>query len=159
QNHNWISTAGLGLAALALSGEDARASTWLSLAQGNLQKLALALGPISDGTFHEGLPYQGYGVSMSMPFWTALAQSGADYTDLGPAVLHSSWDAGDLAVGFKAGVYGGNFNFARIQAGGAPGGWLAYGHDHNDDMSFWLFGRGAWLAPEAEGYTAGVNTS
>ncbi|HEX9577140.1 MAG TPA: DUF4962 domain-containing protein [Myxococcales bacterium] len=83
QNHNWISTAGLGLAALALQGEDARAAGWLSLAQGNLQKLAMALGPIPDGTFHEGLPYQGYGISMSLPFWTALAQSGADFTDMG----------------------------------------------------------------------------
>jgi hypothetical protein len=263
QNHNWINSAGLGLAALALQGEDVRAAAWLTLAQGNLQKLAIALGAIADGTFHEGLGYQGYGVSMSLPFWTALAQSGADYTDLGllrgfgkyllysgipdaprqtilsfgdftgwpnqqiveiarytaarfhdtlaaaaakrwldaggrgtflpelfydvfeflyydptipladphaqpldaafpdlgAAVLHSSWDAGDLVVGFKAGVYGGRANFDRVKAAVAPGGWICWGHDHNDDLSFWLYGRGAWLAPEALGYDASNNTS
>ena len=263
QNHNWIDTAGLGMAALALAGEDARATSWRSLAEGNLQKLKLALGPISDGTFHEGLPYQGYGLSMAMPFWIALSRAGADYTDLGmlrgvgkmwlytsipdnarqailpygdftgwprqdvvqilrysasrfhdglaeaaaerwlaagarlnflpemwndvfefisydptivaadvhaqplqagfadlgAAVLHSSWDSGDLAVGFKAGPFGGRANFERVKAGGNPGGYISWGHDHNDDMSFWLFGKGTWLAPEAMGYLASTSAS
>ena len=262
QNHNWIDTAGLGLAALALAGEDARASTWLSLASGNLQKLTAVLNPISDGTWHEGLPYQGYALSMSLPFWTALARTGVDYTnvgflkgfgrlwlnaqipdsprqvilpygdftgwprqatveilrftaarfndplaeaaarrwlstgrgtflpelwydvfeflyfdpavpaadlhaqpldasfgDLGGAVLHSSFDAGDLQVGFKAGPFGGHSNFNRVKNGGAPGGWLAFGHDHNDDMSFWLFGSGTWLAPEAMGDDMATSTA
>src|SRR5205823_843234 len=50
-------------------------------------------------------------------------------------------------------------NFDRLMAGGAPGGHLDWGHDHNDDMSFWLWGSGTWLAPEAVGYDAGNNTS
>ena len=262
QNHNWISVAGLGLAALALEGEYPRAAGWLAQADANQQKLTIVLDSIKDGSFHEGLPYEGYGLSMSMPFWVALARHGQDYTDLGilrgfgkywlyasipddahqvvlpfgdftgwprgatamilrysaarfhdpiaetaarrwlaaagrgtflpemfydvfeylfydpavpaanvyaqplesgfadlgGAVLHSSWDPGDLAVGFKAGPYGGHSNFERIKHNLAPGGWLAWGHDHNDDMSFWLYGKGAWLAPEAMGYTAGVNT-
>ena len=36
-----------------------------------------------DGTWHEGLAYEGYDLAMAMPFWTALAHNGADYTDLG----------------------------------------------------------------------------
>jgi hypothetical protein len=262
QNHNWIDTAGLGLAALALSGEDVRAPVWLAAAEANLQRLSLVLGPIADGSFHEGGPYEVYGLSMALPFWTALARTGADYTNLGilkgyggfrlgamvpdqpralllpygdftgwptqgtiqilryaagrfgdrtaeavaqawltggrgsfvpelwyelfeflyyapsvqalpraqwpldssfpdaqAAVLKSSWNNLDLQLGFKAGPYGGRANFDRLKIGGAPGGWLAWGHDHNDDMSFWLFGNGVWLAPEAMGYTAGNNIS
>jgi hypothetical protein len=264
QGHNWIDTGALGLAALVLAGEDARASGWLALAEGNLQKLKVTMGQIPDGTWHEGLPYEGYDLAMAMPFWTALARAGADYTDLGilrgygkyflyagipdapqqmilafgdftnwpnemsvqinryvasrfrdplaeaaaqrfikavgrgaflpelfynvfefiyydptvtavdsrtlpldgffpdigSAALHSTWDPGDFALGFKAGVYGGNVNFARLKVEGSPaGGWINWGHDHNDDMSFWLFGKGTWLAPEAEGYVAGANTN
>jgi hypothetical protein len=262
QNHNWIDSAGLGLAALALSGEDVRAPVWLAAAEANLQKLSLVLGPIADGSFHEGGPYEVYGLSMALPFWTALARTGADYTNLGilkgyggfrlgamlpdqpramllpygdftgwptqgtieilryaaarfgdgtaeaaaqqwltsgrgsflpelwyelfeflyytpsvqalpraqwpldssfpdlqAAVLKSSWSALDLQLGFKAGPYGGRANFDRLKIGGAPGGWISWGHDHNDDMSFWLFGNGVWLAPEAMGYTAGKNTT
>ncbi len=261
QNHNWIDTAGLGLAALALQGEDARSAGWLSLAEGNLQKVSSALNTISDGTWHEGFGYEVYGIGISLPFWSALARTGADYTnigilkgfgrmfanvqlpdaskqtlivhgdfsgwpdqsvveilrfgagkfkdglaetaaqrwvasgrthyvfdlfyevfeflyfdptvkaadmhaqpldaeftDLGASTLHSSFDPGDLQVGFKAGPYGGRSNFARMSKGGAPGGLLSWGHDHNDDMSFWIFGKGVWLAPEAAGYDAG-NTS
>src|SRR5207248_7851843 len=40
QNHNWIDTAALGLAALALWGEDARAPAWLTLAQDHLAGLS-----------------------------------------------------------------------------------------------------------------------
>ena len=262
QNHNWIDTAGLGLAALALAGEDARAAGWLSIAQGNLQNLARSIGQIPDGSWHEGLPYEGYGLAMSLPFWMAMRHAGSDFTDLGllrgygkmllyagipdlprnvilpfgdfthwpgwqavqisrfvagrfadgwaeaaaerfigavprgnflpeawydafeflgydpsvvagdphtlpldasfpdigAAALHSSWDPGDFTLGFKAGVYGGFANFNRLAAGGAPGGWIDWGHDHNDDLSFWLFGKGVWLAPEADGYDAGNNT-
>src|SRR5256885_4296256 len=41
QNHNWIDTAALGLAGLVLAGEDTRASSWLSMAQGNLANIQL----------------------------------------------------------------------------------------------------------------------
>jgi hypothetical protein len=262
QNHNWINAAGMGLAGLALQGEDARAGDWLARAQDDLAKVSLVLGPIADGSWHEGILYEEYGTSIALPFWMASRAAGADYTDLGilrglgkmflvamipdsprqqillhgdftgwpaggmismlrftaarfrdgfaetaarrwlgagrrsgylpelfsevfeflaydpsvaPAdvhalpldtwlpdlqasVLHSSWDAGDLAVAFKAGPYGGRTTFDRLKVGGAPGGHLDWGHDHNDDMSFWMWGNGTWLAPEAAGYIAGVNT-
>ncbi|HEY2028266.1 MAG TPA: heparinase II/III family protein [Myxococcales bacterium] len=265
QNHNWIDTAGLGIVGLVLSGDDARAAGWVATAQANLSLLQQYIGAIPDGVWHEGLPYEGYGLSMSLPFWQALKHQGSDYTDMGllrgygkfftyasipdsprqlilpfgdftnwpiesalqilrfsagrfgdgvaeamarrylttgrgsflpelwynvfeflsydPSVqpvdihshpldgyfpdmgiaaLHTQWDAGDFVLGFKAGVYGGALNFARVQTNGAwvngPGGWIEWGHDHNDDMTFWLFGGGAWLAPEAIGYDAGNNT-
>lgn len=273
QNHNWIDTAGLGMAALALAGEDARAAGWLSLAQTNLQRLQLSVGAIPDGSWHEGLPYEGYGLAMAMPFWLAMRHAGSDYTDMsllrgygkfyltagipdsprqlilpfgdfthwpgqqvlqilrftaarfrdgyaeagaqrfianvprgnflpelwydvfeflgydptvavadlhtlpldseftdiGAAILHSTYDPGDFTIGFKAGVYGGRTNFNRVMNnatpclglsawGNANCGWVEWGHDHNDDMSFWLFGNGTWLAPEAMGYDAGKST-
>jgi hypothetical protein len=262
QNHNWINAAGMGLAGLALQGEDARAGNWLSRAQDDLAKVNLVLGQIPDGSWHEGILYQEYGISVSLPFWMAMRAAGADYTDMGilrglgkmflvaqipdtprqqillhgdftgwpadgmismlrftagrfhdgiaeaaarrwlaagarshlvpdlysevfeflaydpavaaadvhalpldtwlpdlqAAVLHSSWEAGDLALAFKAAPYGGRANFDRMKVGGAPGGHLNWGHDHNDDMSFWMWGKGTWLAPEAAGYTAGTNT-
>ncbi|HWE24241.1 MAG TPA: DUF4962 domain-containing protein [Myxococcales bacterium] len=262
QNHNWIDTAGLGLAGLVLSGEDSRAAGWVQLAQGYVAKIAEVVGSGSDGSWHEGLRYQDYGLSTALPFWMALARSGSDYTDMGilrgigkmflaatlpdspreqlllhgdftgwptggmvqvlrysaakfrdgaaesaaqrwlsaggrsplppdlwfvvfeflaydptvqavdphslpldtylpdlqATVMHSTWDSGDLALAFKAGPYGGRFNFDRMKTGGAPGGHLSWGHDHNDDMSFWFYGNGTWLAPEAAGYDAGVNS-
>jgi hypothetical protein len=262
QNHNWINTAALGLVGLVLSGEDSRAPSWVELARANLANISQVLGSISDGSFHEGLRYQEYGLSTAMPFWIALARAGSDYTDMGllrgmgkmflaatipdaprqqvllhgdftgwphegmvqvlrytaarfrdgvaetaarrwlaggvrsplppdlwftafeflaydptvqavdphtlpldtylpdmqATIMHSSWDPGDLVLAFKAGPYIGRFNFDRLKVGGAPGGDVNWGHDHNDDMSFWLWGGGAWLAPEAAGYDAGQNT-
>ena len=261
QNHHWINNAGLGLAALALAGEDARSPAWLAYATTQSQNIARALGPITDGSWHEGIPYQGYGLSMALPFWAALARAGSDFTDLGilrsfgryrlssmipedprrtflpfgdftgntpeqttevlrytasrfrdgfaeaaaqkwlaagprtnnlgelwyevfeflwydptvapidpstqpldiqfsdiqAAVLRSQWAPGGLTVSFKAAPYGGRFNWDRVRTGGAPGGHLEWGHDHNDDMSFWLHGAGTWLAPESMGYLAGRN--
>jgi hypothetical protein len=259
QNHNWIDSAALGLVGLALQGEDPGAPNWVAQAQSDLANMHVALGPISDGAWHEGLPYQQYGMSLSLPFWMASRRAGLDYTDMGilrgvgrmylattipdaprtqiltvgdftgwpregalqilryaasrfrdgvaqaaadrwlgtasrsgavydlyfstfefigydptvqaidphtqpldtqlsdlqASVMHSTWDAGDLVVAFKAGPYGGRANFDRIKAGRLPAEVFAWGHDHNDDMSFWLYGGGAWLAPETAGYDAG----
>lgn len=68
QNHHWVNTAALGMAALALDGEDARSSQWLGLATEQFQRdKALAEG-IGDGTWHEGLPYQTYALATALPF-------------------------------------------------------------------------------------------
>src|SRR5438093_166040 len=83
QNHNWIDSAGMGLAGLVLQGEDARAAGWVSRAQDNLAKLKLSIGTISDGSWHEGIAYQNYGLSVSLPFWMALRATGVDFTDMG----------------------------------------------------------------------------
>ena len=261
QNHHWINNAGLGLAALSLAGEDSRSPTWLAYATTQAQNAAKVLGGISDGSFHEGIPYQGYGLSMALPFWTALARTGTDFTDMGilrgfgryrlnslileeprrtylpfgdftgntpeqttevlrytasrfqdgfseaaaqkwlaggarttnvgelwyevfeflwydptvkpvdattqpldihfsdiqASVMRSQWTPGGLTVAFKAAPYGGRSNWDRVKAGGAPGGHLEWGHDHNDDMTFWIHGAGTWLAPESMGYNAGRN--
>ncbi|MFL5370081.1 MAG: DUF4962 domain-containing protein, partial [Myxococcales bacterium] len=263
QNHNWIDTGAMGLAGLALQGEDSRAGGWISKAQSNLANVQLTVGPINDGSWHEGLAYQQYGLSMGLPFWMASRRAGVDYTDTGllrgvgsmylaamipdaprtqilpygdftgwpregvleilryaaarfhdgvaqaaanrwlaagsrtsfipdlfydtfeflgydptvaavdphtrpldtqlsdlqATVLHSSWDKGDLVLAFKAGPYGGRANFDRLKAGGLPGEIFPWGHSHNDDMSFWLYGGGTWLAPEAAGYDAGRRPS
>ena len=91
QNHNWIDTAGLGLAGMVLAGEDARAASWVSIAQGNLDKLKISVGLIPDGTWHEGLPYQAYGLGMALPFWQAMRHAGADYTDMGILRGYGKW--------------------------------------------------------------------
>jgi hypothetical protein len=76
--------------------------------------------------------------------------------DLQTAVLRSSWSVDALTLTFKASPYGGRSNYDRVKSGGY--GHICWGHDHNDDMSFWLYAAG-WLAPEAPGYDAANNGS
>src|SRR3954462_8415063 len=73
----------MGLAGLALQGEDSRAPGWISKAHNNLANVQLTVGPINDGSWHEGLAYQQYGLSMGLPFWIASRRAGVDYTDTG----------------------------------------------------------------------------
>src|SRR5207302_6192259 len=52
----------------------------------------------------------------------------SQFPDIGAAVLHSSFDKGDFAVGFKAGVFGGKLNSNRVMNGGTPcGGLIGWG--------------------------------
>src|SRR2546430_6577047 len=80
QNHNWINAAGMGLAGLALQREDSRAGNWLARAPNDLGKGNLVLGALLDGSWDEGILYQEYGVSMSLPFWMALRARGSAHT-------------------------------------------------------------------------------
>ena len=260
QNHNWINHDSIGYAALALRGEVAQSSTdaWLKYASDNAARVKAVLDRTTDGTWHEGLAYGAYGLSLHLPFLTALKRAGGpDLTDLqalraygqmrahiavpdrasqyvlaygdfysfasdeglealrwaastygdtvaqaeadawaagiqrnkyGPelqqavfelvftnpgvpsatlasqpldwygsdlqaAVFRSGWDANATVFALKDGPFGGEGNFAQIASGKATA--LNFGHDHADDNGFYLYGNGAWLAPEAEGYFIG----
>ncbi|MEW5848061.1 MAG: heparinase II/III family protein [Myxococcota bacterium] len=55
QNHDFIPTAGLGVAALALMGESADAPRWAALARAHHHRAAQMLSP--DGYYYEGVEY------------------------------------------------------------------------------------------------------
>lgn len=85
QNHNWIDHAAVGLAALALEGEVAQATTdaWKAYAIANARTVKAVTDPIADGTWHEGLGYLGYGYMFHLPFVYALKRAGGeDLTEL-----------------------------------------------------------------------------
>ena len=79
--------------------------------------------------------------------------------DMQGAVFRSGWDAGATVLAIKSGAFGGMGNWARMATGAPPGGNIDFGHDHADDNGFYLYGQGAWLAPEAEGYYIGQPSS
>lgn len=72
QNHSWTNHSALGVAALVLEGEDARASQWLEDAVSHLAKVHFLLEGTADGSWHEGIPYQDYGNAMMLPFVDSL---------------------------------------------------------------------------------------
>lgn len=74
--------------------------------------------------------------------------------DLQVAVFRSGWDAGATLFALKDGPYTGTASWNRYRTGGPPQD-LNWGHDHADDNGFFLYGKGAWLAPEAAGYYIG----
>ena len=68
QNHYWINNSALGIAGLALLGDDPRAQEWIDQASGQIAKVQAILDGIGDGTWHEGIPYQNYALAMTLPF-------------------------------------------------------------------------------------------
>lgn len=94
QNHNWINFGALGVAGYALEGEDDRAAGFVSRAYANSQKLKAVFDLVTDGSWHEGLSYQQYGLAHVMPYWMASARRGANFADnammraLGAHYLH-----------------------------------------------------------------------
>ena len=71
--------------------------------------------------------------------------------------MRNSWNAGTtspasdtIVLGFKAGVYGGRNDHDRMRS--CTSGILNYGHDHTDDLSLWMYGKGGWLLPEDVAY-------
>ncbi|MCJ7752593.1 MAG: DUF4962 domain-containing protein, partial [Armatimonadetes bacterium] len=74
QNHHWINHSALGVAALALEGEDPRIQTWLDDAVYHMAGAHSLFEGIADGSWHEGLPYQSYGLTMSLVFLHNLRQ-------------------------------------------------------------------------------------
>ena len=62
----------LGLAGLALLGEDERAQTWIDQAASRISNTQYLLNGIKDGSWHEGLGYQGYALTRALPFMVNL---------------------------------------------------------------------------------------
>lgn len=74
QNHHWTNHGALGMAALALEGEDRRWRSWLDLAADQMARNSFLAEGIGDGSWHEGVHYQSYGLTMSLPFFYNLRQ-------------------------------------------------------------------------------------
>jgi hypothetical protein len=72
QNHFWVVHSALGMAGLALSGEDDRAQTWIDQAGSQLSRGQVFLNGIGDGSWHESIPYQSYALTLSLPFMVNL---------------------------------------------------------------------------------------
>lgn len=84
-NHNWVNFAAIGLAGFTLQGEDSRALTWIEQAMANhTTKVHEVLDAASDGSWHEGLGYQNFGIRQYLTFLTAARNNGyADIDDNG----------------------------------------------------------------------------
>ena len=86
-----------------------------------------------------------------------LAQEPLDWygKDLQAVAFRSGWEKGALLFAMKSGPYGGKTAAAQVAAGNPAFPTINFAHDHADDNGFWLYGSGAWLAPEAAGYYIG----
>ncbi len=69
QNHYVINNSVLGMAGLALMGEVDAASRWYEQAVTEANRAKFLLNGIGDGSWHEGISYQDYMLSMAVPFW------------------------------------------------------------------------------------------
>jgi hypothetical protein len=69
QNHNFIPTAGLAVAALALMGESADAPKWAALARAHPHRAGQLLSP--DGYYYEGIEYWIFSAPWLVHFLTA----------------------------------------------------------------------------------------
>jgi hypothetical protein len=72
QNHHWINHAALGMAGLALLHEDERAAAWVDQARSQMARVQYSLNGIQDGSWHESIGYQNYGLTMTLPFLVNL---------------------------------------------------------------------------------------
>ena len=72
QNHFYVNHSALGLAGLVLLGEDARAQSWIDRVVERLSRGQYLLNGIGDGSWHEGQAYQGYMLTLSLPFLVNL---------------------------------------------------------------------------------------
>lgn len=72
QNHYFIIHSSLGMAGLALWGEDDRAQDWVVHAVEQLSIGKDFLEGIEDGSWHESMTYQAYMLTLSLPFLSNL---------------------------------------------------------------------------------------
>ena len=68
QNHFSTNHSALGMAGLALLGEDERAQMWIDQASSRLSQFRDMLDGIQDGSWHEGINYQNYTLTLLLPF-------------------------------------------------------------------------------------------
>jgi len=85
QNHNWINTASLGIAALTFEGELPGVDTdaWLQAVNANLDRVHYVADLVEGGAWHEGPGYLNYGFDSLIPYSVALVRKkgGPDYAD------------------------------------------------------------------------------
>ena len=72
QNHFSTNNSALGIAGLTLYGEDKRAPKWVDHARDKLSRWQYILEGIEDGSWHEGIRYQSYGLTLTLPFLVNL---------------------------------------------------------------------------------------
>ncbi|SME90731.1 DUF4962 domain-containing protein [Desulfovibrio gilichinskyi] len=70
QNHNYVNSAALAIAGIALYGQDPRAEKWLKTAEKNFDTVSSLLSP--DGASHEGVGYWSYGTLWLLNYYMAL---------------------------------------------------------------------------------------
>ena len=75
QNHYATNHSALGIAGLALLGEDDRAQTWIDQASSRMIRLRDMLNGIGDGSWHESINYQNYMLTTYLPFAVALREN------------------------------------------------------------------------------------
>lgn len=84
QNHDYIPTSGLAVAALALMGESAGAPKWAAVARAHHHRANQLLSP--DGYFFEGMEYWIFSTPWLVHFYDAWEHAtGESLWDLGPA--------------------------------------------------------------------------
>ncbi len=71
QNHNYVNTAALAVAGIALYGQDSRSVKWLNGAEKNFDVVLSLLSP--DGGSHEGVGYWSYGTLWLLNYYMAVA--------------------------------------------------------------------------------------
>jgi hypothetical protein len=84
QNHDFIPTAGLAVAALALMGESADAPKWAALARAHHHRANQLLSP--DGYYYEGMEYWIFSIPWLVHFYDAWEHAtGESLWEMGPA--------------------------------------------------------------------------
>lgn len=130
QNHNFIPTSGLAVAALALMGESPEAPAWAALARAHHHRALTLLSP--DGYYYESMEYWIFSVPWLVHFLDAWEHAtGEDLWALGPArswkhyLAHmllpdgqSVFDFGDIWEGPLTRARRGD-EYGRVYPGGA----------------------------------------
>ena len=100
QNHDFVIYSALGTAALALWDEDSRSPTWFALARDRMTSVQTLLNGIQDGSWHEGIPYQSYALTMALPFWVnARRLQGVDLLPHAYLAQYARWRIYNRVVG------------------------------------------------------------